>query len=130
MILVVGILVGVLFLEETHQEKKYRRDLGLEFGQKIVSLFNRQRHSMTLDKTDDANFEESRSLLDDEPPPGYRTTEGSPRYPSSRSLSPAAPPYTRSAATIPLQGKDLSVGVQKAFTKPVIVQIIGYGILA
>lgn len=129
-ILVVGILVGILFLEETHQEIKYRRDIGLEIGQKLLDRFNWQRGPKFCGKVNDANFEESRSLLDDEPPPGYRTTEGSPRFPSSRALSPAAPPYTRSAVRISLQSKGASTSVQKAFTKPVIIHILGYGILA
>lgn len=130
MILVVGILTGILFLEETHQEKKYRRDFGLEMGQRILSFFDWEKRPRASGKVNDANFEECRSLLDDEPPPGYRTTEGSPRYPLSRSLSPAAPPYTRSAATTRLQGKNVPMGMQKAFTKAVIIHIIGYGILA
>ncbi|KAL8700349.1 MAG: hypothetical protein Q9224_001005 [Gallowayella concinna] len=129
-ILVIGILIGILFLEETHQEKKYRRDLGLEAGRKILGLFNRTRPSQAFEKFHDANFEEAHSLMEDEEPPGYRTTEGSPRYPSSRSLSPAAPPYTRTELKVRSQTKHVGPGVQKAFTRPVIVHIIGYGILA
>lgn len=126
----IGIVVGILFLEETHQEMKYRRDIGFEIGQKLLDRFNWQRGPDSSDKVNDAEFEESRSLLDDEPPPGYRTTEGSPRFPSSRALSPAAPPYTRSAVRVPLQSKGASISVQKAFTKPVVIHILGYGILA
>ncbi|CAO1600800.1 hypothetical protein XANCAGTX0491_004478 [Xanthoria calcicola] len=130
MILVVGILVGILFLEETHQEKRYRRDIGLEIGRKILRLFDKEGGLESFDKLQDANFEESRSLLEDEAPPGYRTTEGSPRYPSSRSLSPAAPPYTRSTLSVQPQKKAVPPSIQTAFTRPVIVHIIGYGILA
>ncbi|KAL8842930.1 MAG: hypothetical protein Q9170_000334 [Blastenia crenularia] len=129
-VLVIGILVGILFLEETHQEKKHKRDIGLEIGQKLLPFFDRQQPARSFDKINDANYEESRSLFEDEPPPGYRTTEGSPRYPSSRSLSPAAPPYTRSAGRITLQREGAWMGTQKAFTKPVVIHIIGYGILA
>lgn len=130
MILVVGIVVGILFLEETHQEKRYRRDIGLEVGHRLLRFFVRTRRADFLDKSTDAIFDESRSLLDDEPPPGYRTTEGSPRYPSSRSLSPAAPPYNRSEARITWQSKPPSMGIQKTFTRPVVTHIIGFGILA
>ncbi|KAL8802612.1 MAG: hypothetical protein Q9182_003703 [Xanthomendoza sp. 2 TL-2023] len=129
-VLVIGILIGILFLEETHQEKKYKRDYGLEAGRKILSLFNRKKHSEAVDKFHDANFEEAHSLMEDEAPPGYCTTEGSPRYPSSRSLSPAAPPYTRTELKVRSQKKHQAPGVQKAFTRPVIIHIIGYGILA
>lgn len=130
MVLVLGIITGILFLEETHQEKKYRRDIGLEIGHGILRFFTRKRRAGLFDKFTDASFAESRSLLDDEPPPGYRTTEGSPRYPSSRSLSPAAPPYSRADARIVLQRKDPPIGMQKAFTRPVMIHIIGFGILA
>lgn len=130
MILVSGILIGILFLEETHQEKRFRRDVGLELGQRLLRFFDRGRHADPFNKSNDSSFQESRTLLDDEPPPGYRTTEGSPRYPSSRSLSPAAPPYSRSQTRIRLERKDTSTGTQKAFTRPVITHIIGFGILA
>ncbi|KAL9606083.1 MAG: hypothetical protein Q9179_000763 [Wetmoreana sp. 5 TL-2023] len=130
MILVVGILVGILFLEETHHEKRSRRDVGLEVGQKILSFLDWQRPSESSGKVNDANFEESHSLMEDEPPPGYRTTEGSPQYPCSRSLSPAAPPYTRSDVGHRLPRRGAPLGVQRAFTRPVIIHIIGYGVLA
>ncbi|KAG9236815.1 major facilitator superfamily domain-containing protein [Amylocarpus encephaloides] len=32
-----GVLVGILFLEETHEEKKYRRDPGLETGKWLIN---------------------------------------------------------------------------------------------
>ncbi|KAL8641747.1 MAG: hypothetical protein Q9228_001490 [Teloschistes exilis] len=126
MILVVGILIGILFLEETHQEQKYRRDIGLEMGHRILKRIHQRRCPDPLDKSADANFEETGSLLEDEPPPGYRTSEGSPRFPASRSLSPAAPPYTRSKVSFRRPGT--AAGVQKAFTRPVVVQIIAHTI--
>ncbi|KAL9001160.1 MAG: hypothetical protein Q9169_000343 [Polycauliona sp. 2 TL-2023] len=129
-VLVFGIVIGLLFLEETHQEKRYRRDFGLEAGRQMMRLFDKQRGLEIFDKFQDANFEETCSLLDDEAPPGYRTTEGSPRYPSSRSLLPAAPPYTRSALATRPQRKSAPSGIQNAFTRPVVIHIIGYGILA
>ncbi|KAI4207608.1 MAG: hypothetical protein LQ346_000415 [Caloplaca aetnensis] len=130
MIIVLGILIGILFLEETHQEKRYRRDIGLEIGHRLLRSLKRTRRAALLDKSTDVNFDESRSLLDDEPPPGYRTTEGSPRHPSSRSLSPAAPPYSRSEARIFWQNNPPSGGIQRTFTRPVVTHIIGFGILA
>jgi MFS family permease len=35
-VLIFGITTGILFLEETHAEKKYRRDVGLEMGDVLV----------------------------------------------------------------------------------------------
>src|SRR5690606_21465266 len=42
-VLVIGCLVGVLFLEETHAQLKYQRDYGLEAGQKLVDIFTLRR---------------------------------------------------------------------------------------
>jgi len=138
-ILVFGVLIGILFLEETHQEKKYERDMGTEAGQWILSLF-RSRSELMTEKTRKALVAEVHALMEDEElpeysmaddsgPPGYRTTEGSPRQSSSRSQS-------RCASNAPLEsrGADISSGrprgVKKAFTKQVILTIIAFGILA
>ncbi len=130
-ILACGVAIGILFLEETHEKKKYNRDVGLEAGKWILSKFRRAEIDV-LDnmKAADANVDESRSLLEDEQPPGYRTTDGSPRQPSSRALSPVP---TEDSCSMRF-GKDLKKrqrrGVQKAFNKQVILNIVGYGILA
>ncbi|KAI9871550.1 MAG: hypothetical protein M1830_002760 [Pleopsidium flavum] len=130
-ILACGVAVGILFLEETHDEKKYNRDVGLQAGKWILSKF-RRAESEVLDsfKAADANLDESRSLLEDEQPPGYRTTEGSPRQPSSRALSPAPTPDSCSLNSDKVFKKNPRPGVQKAFNKQVILNIVGYGILA
>lgn len=126
-ILAVGVLVGILFLEETHEQKKHRRDWGLEGGKWILRHFSKRSSSDSFDKAGDANMEESRSLLEDDQPPGYQTTEGSPRDPSSRSQSPS----TVHSKLLKHEGptKTLS-GVHLTFTKQVILNIAGYGILA
>lgn len=127
-VLAIGVLVGVLFLEETHQEKKYRRDKGLEAGKWILSKFRRRPSFRGSNKAEHACLVVSRPLLDD-PPPGYRTTEGSPRYPLSRSQSPCAP-----FSTCEKKGRARDStnprGVETAFTRQVIIYIISYGILA
>lgn len=128
-VLAIGVLVGVLFLEETHQEKKYSRDGGLEAGKWILSRFCKRPSFRGSNKAEDAYLEVSRPLLEDEPPPGYRTTEGSPRYPLSRSHSPCAPLSTcekkgRARGSMNLRG------IETAFTRQVIIYIISYGILA
>lgn len=144
-VVICGVVIGLLFLEETHEEKKYRRDIGLEAGEWIVrKVWSDLPHLWTSTaanqgrdgslKSSDANFEETRSLMsDDDQPPGYRTTEGSPRPPASRFLAPsstcAAKGPRRVDSKVPHGGvKVPSVG--KAFTKQVVLLIIGYGILA
>jgi hypothetical protein len=114
-----GVTIGILFLEETHQDLKYRRDYGLEAGKWILRHLQKgPRYEALVDKLGVAGMEEVQVLIDDEPP-GYRTTEGSPRMPSSRALSPVKTESQRKPR-----------GVQKAFTKQVILTIIGYGLLA
>ena len=118
-------VIGILFLEETHEELKDRRDIGLEAGRWILSHFRScPNYTQESDKAGDANLDESRSLLEDDLPPGYRTTDGSPRHPSSRAESPNSASHTKVERT------SKPMGVQKAFTRQVVLIIIGYGILA
>lgn len=117
-------MVGALFLEETHELKKHRRDIGLECGKWVLDRFSRRSDTVPFDKAGDANMQESCSLLEDEMPPGYRTMEGSPIHPSSRSQSPSAAQSRLQRPTRKLPG------VHQTFTKQVILNIIGYGILA
>ena len=124
MILAFGVLIGILFLEETHEELKLRNDVGLQAGQWILAkVIRNPKRRQPTDKDAHADMDESRSLLEDELPPGYRTTEGSPRQPSSRAESPNAAALTRFE-------RSKRAGMQKTFTKQVVLNIIGYGILA
>lgn len=129
-ILAVGVMVGILFLEETHAEKKHKRDVGLELGRWILRQMKDETPSDIYSKSGDADVEESRSLLEDDEPPDYRTTEGTPCQQVSRAQSPAV--CARFALDIKvLEGLEpKSDGVHKAFTKQVIMNIAGYGILA
>ena len=129
MILAIGVLIGILFLEETHEQKKTRRDVGLEAGEWILNCFRSRTELLSFEKVDEANVEEVQSLLEDDLPPGYCTREGSPRYPSSRARSPDA---GRMDYDIESEKRVLSkpCGVQKVFTKQVVLNIVGYGILA
>lgn len=57
-VLVFGVIVGFLFLEETHPEKRYRRDPGLELGNWLIARCSGSRVQLTEDDTDikvDAN---------------------------------------------------------------------------
>ena len=122
-ILAGGVLIGILFLEETHEEMKHNRDVGLEIGRWILTrLGGSQIQQPVFDKAGDANLDESQSLLEDELPPGYRTTDGSPRLPSSRAQSP------ESKSNAARENKPR--GMPRAFSKQVVLNIVGYGILA
>ena len=129
-ILAFGVVVGVLFLEETHVELKNRPDLGIEAGRWFLGLFKTNVADQRIaDKAGDAKLQEDCPLLEDEEPPGYTTTEGSPCPPSTPFQSPstmvAGLRYKGGKAS---KGKPL--GVRKAFTKQVLLNITGVGLLA
>lgn len=44
-VVVVGLLIGILFLEESHEDKKDNRDSGREIGQWLLSALRRQQTS-------------------------------------------------------------------------------------
>ena len=129
-ILVFGVLIGIFFLEETHGELKGRRDFGIEARRWLVaSLQTRKVDHVVVEKASEANLPEHFALLEDEEPPGYRTTEGSPCQPSTPSCSPnALPADAKIQRSRQLQSKRRGVG--RTFTKQVILNIAGFGILA
>ncbi len=124
-----GVLIGILFLKETHEQKKNKRDIGLEVGEWILNRFRSHKELRSFEKSDEVNVEEACSLLEDDLPPGYCTREGSPRHCLSRAQSPDAGRENYSLKS-EKSAKSKSRGAQKAFTKQVVVNIIGYGLLA
>ncbi|THC97794.1 hypothetical protein EYZ11_002710 [Aspergillus tanneri] len=122
-ILMFGIVVGLLFLEETHPERKYRRDPGLELGHWLVGKFWEQ--SVQLPKDTDVKSDLAGTNYFDLPPPEYRSTESSPRLPPMKE-----PDNLSEDDDIEDQMKENQCGTPKAFTKQVIFNIVAYGILA
>jgi MFS family permease len=130
-----GVIIGLLFLDETHSEKKNQRDRGREMGDYLASWFGGVAKCNGRDRSP-----EKQALLDgkhhvqylsaaprpgsahseDEALPAYRSQESSPR------LSPQAD--TQSLVDTPLE--PVLERKTKTFTKPVIMNIISYGILA
>jgi hypothetical protein len=132
-----GVVIGILFLEETHEEKKYRRDPGLEAGKWILRKVTRCADVKASRSEKIADLEEVLLLLSEEDqlpgyrttdvaPPGYRTTEGSPNLPSTPSPEPQEA-LDLNEAQISMRSKPAAT---KAFTRQVITNIVGYGILA
>ncbi|KAL2858157.1 major facilitator superfamily domain-containing protein [Aspergillus pseudodeflectus] len=126
-ILVTGVVVGLLFLEETHPEKKHRRDRGLELGNWLVakcwggSRVQSAEADVKADTAHSGYFDD----YDEMAPPPYRSTETSPR------LGPVGEVDTLSDDDdIEKQMDGQSGGTPKAFTRQVVFNIIGYGILA
>jgi hypothetical protein len=127
-----GLMIGILFLEETHSEKKHRRDPGLEAGRWILSKIRRCANPKASKCEKATNLLEVQSLIDNkEQLPGYRTTEGSPQLPSTPS------PDAEELLSLDLNevGNTFLPTRQKpaiatAFTRQVVLNIVGYGILA
>lgn len=129
-VVILGVLVGFLFLEETHHTKKYERDVGLEFGKRILAVFQRNEDANRLksEKIISLITEETELLIDEfEQLPGYQTTEGSPQ------LNVTAQPEILDIISldntefVPKQEREAPL---KPFTTQIILNIAGYGILA
>jgi MFS family permease len=110
-VLICGIVVGCLFLEETHPEKKHRRDRGVELGQWLVNICWGSRVQLP-----DGSDMIEKKYFDDAP--GYGSVES----------SPCLRPSDASPADCDLEGQKSRA--PKAFTRKVILAIIAYGILA
>lgn len=124
-VLLFGITIGVLFLEETHPDLKSRRDYGVDLGRRLISKVIRHEASVSVErKFGNFTTSEVAQLIENEAPPGYRSTEGSPRLSSATLKSPST--------------NDVELGCPRAsewsspktFNRQVILVIIGYGILA
>ncbi|RMZ88598.1 hypothetical protein DV736_g4179, partial [Chaetothyriales sp. CBS 134916] len=121
-ILAFGICTGLLFLEETHPQKKHRRDIGLETSKFILSKITGKAASPTnTDKAPRYGFGEFDPLTVD-PPPGYQSAENSPRLSST----------TAASIAIDIECLDSAPnrGLSACFNRQVILVIVGYAILA
>lgn len=133
----VGVIIGLLFLDETHAEKKAEKDRGRELGDRLASWFS------GVTGCNGVRSPEKQALLDNDHHTGYSTTpapratehreedELLPAY-SSQESSPRLGPQTdtRSVSSAPLVQEPVPAKKMKIFTKPVIMNIISYGILA
>ncbi|KAF3491254.1 uncharacterized protein GIQ15_00771 [Arthroderma uncinatum] len=121
-VLLAGITIGILFLEETHVEKKLQRDRGRELGKYLVAKFFRgddvAREMKNTSGTDDEDAKPF--LFHDDPPPGYESLEDPDVHDA---------PAPKAAVALPVQSKQ-SKGFIKAFTPKVKYVILGYGLLA
>ena len=73
-------IIGILFLEEIHAEKKYRHDPGLEAGRWIMTKYAEARWS----RYENTGLDEDLALLSgDEQDLGYCTADGSQKLPST-----------------------------------------------
>lgn len=125
-----GVVIGILFLEETHAEKKYRRDPGLEAGKWILARFSRCVE-VKASRMEKADLDEVVWLManEDEQPPGYRTADVSPQLPSTPSPEPQEPLNLNDTTPL-IANATPKPAATKAFTRQVVLNIVGYGVLA
>jgi hypothetical protein len=148
-VVVFSMVVGILFLEETHEDMKDRKDVGLDIGDWILSKIQRTPRAWMASRKGELS-EETLVLIDDLPP-DYRSTASSPEL-SPANISGLPPPAYRSIDDSPRNSltddnDDLMRDVEEAlsrtneqqkaksavanaFTKQVILNITGYGIMA
>ncbi|KAL6698308.1 major facilitator superfamily domain-containing protein [Trichoderma pleuroticola] len=138
-----GVVVGILFLEETHLGKKGEKDRGREIGDRIAALFTRATYgradkheklhllangqqtgygALTDSPAPDAT-KTPRGREDGDVPPGYRSRDISPQVSSPDTAERQALAGSETPDVQPEQPT-------KIFTKPVVMNIISYGILA
>lgn len=123
-ILLFGIVVGILFLEETHAERRYQSDWGRRLGNSLLRSAFGSTLGFAAEVKTKIPIEDHLTLIDDELPPGYRSTEGSPRISSvSRVDASTSGAESRQSGK---RGQEM----MRTFNRQVILVIIGYGILA
>jgi hypothetical protein len=120
-------VIGILFFEETHAEKKHRRDVGIEAGRWLLRSVPSYVGLKLLRSEKAVGLPEIQPLIEnDDPLPGYRTTEGSPELRTT-----ASPELDE---LLSLDSNYITIrrkpAVAKAFTRQVILNIVDYGILA
>lgn len=116
-VLVVGVCIGILFLEETHSEKRFQRDRGLEAGQWLTRKFKEFKHR-SGGQVDEVSEDHTPFLLE-ESPRGYESTENSPRLTSVKLPTISINDCSKQKKSI-----------VRIFTPRIIYIILGYGILA
>ena len=128
-IVVLSMIVGILFLEETHEDKRQNRDLGLMAGDWILGQF---RSDPEISEKGGL-IQESFHLLAEvvaEPTSEFSSTESSPALaplPMSISELPAQNPTSEQIQT---SAEKKQLAVHKVFSKQVVLIIVSYGLLA
>jgi hypothetical protein len=109
-----GVVVGILFLEETHAEKRHRRDPGLEAGRWLISCFTSGSGTTAARSEKGPVPDDAQWLLSDDAPSYHTGSEASSLFDSDSER----------------QARQAAPAAVSAFTRPVILNIVGYGILA
>jgi len=111
----ISVVIGILFMEETHPERKKERDRGRELGDRLLAGL-----SWRKTKPSKSQMDEERPLLGAEDQlPGYRTPDNARQAPAATNVDApgrTAEPARKTPRTV--------------FTRDVILNIASFGILA
>jgi hypothetical protein len=124
---VLGLTIGILFLEETHEDRKYDQDRGCEAGQWLLrKLWKRDAEETFDDK--DASLDEMSSMLrdNDHDAQAYRSNDSSPTLCSTRTSISEPPEFSLDKELSPAP----TFTLRQAFTKQICLNVVCYGILA
>jgi MFS family permease len=124
-ILFIGIAIGILFLEETHAEKKHEVDKGTRLGNFLLQKVLGATFGSSDEGKNNPPAHHHPSLIEEDQPPGYRSTEGSPRVTSISTCDLSSRSDVESR-----QSSRRGHSIIKVFNKQVILAIVAYGILA
>lgn len=134
---VLGLTVGILFLQETHEDRREKRDVGLEVGKWILNSL-RRKPSNDFSSRKEGFLEETLTLVhDDDLPPDYHSTVPSPELVPTPTAGLPPPAYqsiegcdSTKAVQRRTQGSKRKSSLWHTFTRQVILITVGYGILA
>jgi hypothetical protein len=123
---VLGLIVGFLFLEESHEDKKDRRDVGLEIGRWIIRNLSWQKRDVLSSKV--GYFEETLSYIVEDEKSGFSPSASSPLL-NTASCSASCSlcrPHMQTLEAPPVK----KISLRQGFTRQVALIIVSYGILA
>ncbi|KAF2749656.1 MFS general substrate transporter [Sporormia fimetaria CBS 119925] len=122
-VVIFGLLVGIFFLEETHEDRKHDRDRGVEMGRWLLSkICHRHDYNPLAEKP--GTLDELRSMLETDRQSDYDSAASSPTLCGSRT------PVTRTPSLSLEREIKLSPETPKIFTNQICLIILSVGLLA
>jgi hypothetical protein len=121
---IVGVLIGILFLEESHEDKKHRRDPGLELGQWILEHL---QFKGRVEQEKGISEETALFIPANEKNDGLSSTNSSPRLSSVSTNVSEVEVYLPKST---LSGPRPSLAWREMFNNQVLLVVLSLGVLA
>lgn len=130
-VVLIGLVVGILFLDETHEQKKYRPDPGRDLGRWIVASLSSPTDDFKYSKIADANIDETSTLIDEHSmPPSYSSSDACLETKSMKTSITPADNCTIIEHDDEGQQHIPKPAATRAITPQVLLNVVSYGILA